>query len=1152
MKILGDEADNVLPGTPDDDDIDGGAGNDTITGGRGMDMLRGGDGDDTFFIKPSDLVEGELYSGGDGYDRIVTSAGINRFFGATLTDIEEITGSETSILRFTAGQLDQLRLVNGGELRVRGPGAASFASPVRSDFEAADGTYTVYTRAVTLNVQRVVLDVAGVLDVSGVSGGFTVQGSKAADTIYSAFHDVDAGDGDDTVVIGNPYFSIFEPFNGAPSVNGGEGINTLSFANVAIGGVTAAVGSGTYSVIDGGGAQANFQNLVGSRGNDALLGDAGANELSGGAGDDFISGGAGRDTLDGGDGFDTVSFAGETAGILFLFAAGRAIGADRETVVNFEKVIGSDFDDDLRGDDGDNFLDGGRGDDRLVGGKGDDSFYIDSAGDVIVERRGAENGVDTVFVGSGFATYTLADGLENLTRAFDSGGVSYEFVGTGNASDNVIDATFLTDLGPLAGAGVYLPYLSATLAGEAGNDTLYGGFGMDTLVGGTGDDSLFGNEADDTLDGGEGIDSLYGGDGDDVILASSGTDFYQGGNGVDTLDLRSMPATQAVQLVDLVQRYTNVGQRLRLIENVIGGDAGERMIGDAAANGLSGNGGDDLLQGGLGDDVLVGGSGDDRLEGGDGDDLLVSSDLGTDAVDGGSGTDTLSYAGALEAVTVSLANTGQQDTGGAGRDTITDVENLIGTDFNDVLVGNDANNVLEGGYGDDILDGGEGFDIASYASSRFDLVIDLGAGSFYNDGLGFDTLIGIEGARGGDGADRLYGDAGDNYLDGAGGSDFLVGGAGADQMVGGLGFNIVSFEGAGSGVAASLAGGADHVGSGTLGDAAGDSYADIHALQGSSFGDQLTAGNYESYHGYWLLNGAGGNDILFAGDFVDVLEGGEETDTASYALVSSGVTLDLRLIDQANGDTLRGFENLTGSGLDDVLIGSDGANVLDGGAGDDRLVWTTGQDVLIGGEGRDTIDLSLFTREPPADGGDPDRTGVIVYLSGSVVIDNETVATFTEVEGAIGSALDDTIIGRSDGSDMLVGGDGNDYLQGEGGGDVVYGGLGIDLIVGQGDNIIYRSIAEAAGTSLETMEYIVSFYGNDILDLSAIDANIFEEGDQAFTIVDAADYTGAAGEMTFDFAQGAIIIRAADGSGAELAVVYSSDAPISNVDQWLL
>ncbi|WP_460416290.1 retention module-containing protein [Pseudomonas sp. microsymbiont 2] len=138
--------------------------------------------------------------------------------------------------------------------------------------------------------------------------------------------------------------------------------------------------------------------------------------------------------------------------------------------------------------------------------------------------------------------------------------------------------------------------------------------------------------------------------------------------------------------------------------------SGNVLTGTAADDVLLAGAGDATLHGGAGNDVLVAGSGNNSLYGGEGDDLLIGGP-GNDLLDGGAGNDTASYARAGSGVTVDLSHVGQQNTVGAGLDTLTGIENLVGSDYNDTLIGNDGDNVLNGGAGNDVLKGGAGNDI---------------------------------------------------------------------------------------------------------------------------------------------------------------------------------------------------------------------------------------------------------------------------------------------------------------------------------------------------------------------------------------------------------------------------------------------------------
>lgn len=234
---------------------------------------------------------------------------------------------------------------------------------------------------------------------------------------------------------------------------------------------------------------------------------------------------------------------------------------------------------------------------------------------------------------------------------------------------------------------------------------------------------------------------------------------------------------------------------------------------------ISGFGGNDRIEGKAGNDFLFGGRGNDLiLAGADAD--FISGDAGDDILNGGSGIDTAYYRDASAGVTVNLSLTGSQNTAGAGIDQLSNIENIIGTDFadqlsgsligneisggdgNDTLFGLGGNDVLRGGIGNNVLDGGTGADTVSYSTSTGVKVSLALTGAQLVTADTADTLIGIENLvgsgfadvlrgdagvnilRGGGGADRIYGGGGNDVLFGASGQDFLDGGAGNDRLEG--------------------------------------------------------------------------------------------------------------------------------------------------------------------------------------------------------------------------------------------------------------------------------------------------------------------------------------------------------------------------------
>jgi Ca2+-binding RTX toxin-like protein len=77
---------------------------------------------------------------------------------------------------------------------------------------------------------------------------------------------------------------------------------------------------------------------------------------------------------------------------------------------------------------------------------------------------------------------------------------------------------------------------------------------------------------------------------------------------------------------------------------------------------------------------------------------------------GGAGINTVSYQNVTAGVSVNLATKTAQNTGGAGSDTLSNFQNLVGSDFNDTLSGTTGSNTIAGGVGNDTITGGGGAD----------------------------------------------------------------------------------------------------------------------------------------------------------------------------------------------------------------------------------------------------------------------------------------------------------------------------------------------------------------------------------------------------------------------------------------------------------
>ncbi len=287
--------------------------------------------------------------------------------------------------------------------------------------------------------------------------------------------------------------------------------------------------------------------------------------------------------------------------------------------------------------------------------------------------------------------------------------------------------------------------------------------------------------------GGDGNDTLYGSKvGDDILDGGAGADYLNGSGGEDIASYQD--ATAGVR-ADLPSQSLNAGDaagdRYFSIEDITGSSFDDTLLGDSNANVLDGGTGADTLYGRGGDDFLYGGADADTINAG----------LGTNYIDGGDGNDTLTYSDAAAGVTVDLSNSGAQATGGAGTDTITNIENLTGSAYADTLTGDANANTITGGAGADTMTGGLGDDVY-VVDNAGDKVVELKNGgadtinaavSYSLTGTYVETLVltGTSGltANGNSQANTLIGNGAANLLDGRGGADTLTGGAGADKFL---------------------------------------------------------------------------------------------------------------------------------------------------------------------------------------------------------------------------------------------------------------------------------------------------------------------------------------------------------------------------------
>lgn len=457
-----------------------------------------------------------------------------------------------------------------------------------------------------------------------------------------------------------------------------------------------------------------------------------------------------------------------------------------------DTITGSDGDDQLYGMDGDDslfggadndLLAGGPGNDALTGGYGDDTYFVDSAGDVVVDVSippgvPTDGGFDTVYAG---VNYVLGYFLDKLVLTGEG-----DITGDGYGNNNSVKSDIIVGNegdNTLRGWGG-----EDSLDGGRGDDTVIGGAHDDTIVGGAGTDSIEGGDGQDEIDGGAGNDSLYGGAGYDIIIEyetpDGGYDYVEGGDGRDLIN--AGVAHDVVYGGDDNDTINEAGAG----NDTLHGDAGDDIItgdGDGDTEGgedsLSGGDGADTLNGRYGEDTLDGGAGNDSLLGGDGaDDLFggadadtLQADAGDDTLDGGTGNDSLVGGAGDDDFYVDSTADVVLEASGEGHDRVlasasytlsAQVEELVlygsavdavGNTGENTIWGNANANLIIGGYGDDTLTGGDGDD-EIYSGGDDDLIFGSDDNDSLTGGTGADTL------DGGEGVDRLTGGFGDDVF----------------------------------------------------------------------------------------------------------------------------------------------------------------------------------------------------------------------------------------------------------------------------------------------------------------------------------------------------------------------------------------------------
>jgi Ca2+-binding RTX toxin-like protein len=989
MYALG--GDDVIGSQTTSDLIDGGDGNDTIWGDYpgssptpGNDWLEGGAGNDVLYGGAGD----DRLVGGSGRDRLLGEAGNDLLIGNTENDyLDGGAGDDTLVMDGDFGTVNGTVFGYYGT-RVGGTGADTFRV-------LANG--------------------------GGTAGSSLSDGSFSASNLIADFDPNQAGEKIDLRA-----FSWITSVTDLSIQN--LTINSTQFARISVSNGTQALNLNIRGVAP---AQLNASHFVfapavpgavnGTSANDVLTGDAGANTINGFAGADAMTGRTGDDTYivdDAGDTINELPGGGyDSVQTSVSYTLSDNVEALTLTGAGSLNATGNAGRNRLVGNAGMNRLDGGAEADSMMGGAGNDTYVVDNQLDTAFEN--ANEGTDTV---ESSVSWTLGNNFENLTLTCTANanatGNSASNVLLGNAADNIIDGAqgadvmsgglgndtcYVDDVGDTVNealnAGIDTVYSSGnlTLAANVENGALFGA--ATTLTGNTLDNTLVGNALANTLSADAGNDVLDGGAGADAMTGGAGDDVYFVDNAADTV---TEHFKEGIDTVVTGLTYTLGVNTENLVLTGMGDISG---TGNTLDNQISGNSSGNTLTGGAGNDTLDGGAGSDTLVGGTGNDTYFVSDVGdmvTELADEGSDT-------VISALNYSLdAN----------------VENLTLSGFANITgTGNSLANSLRGNIGNNTLMGGAGDDTYFFAlGSGQDTVDDNDTTAGNIDTISFATGVApaaVVASRTGQDLLLKY-----SASDSVTVKNWFSSSAQKIEQVSyadGTVWNVAQIIA----LTNKLPTGRVSI-SGT-------------AIQGQTLtatntiadADGLGAISYQWRANGTAIAGATASNLILteaqAGKTITVAASYIDGHGTAEKLISAGKAVPA-MIDPASGNvtlTGTGNDNATGDELDNILIGNDGNNILDGLLGADKMSGGLGNDVYVNDNVGDEISENLNA------GWDTVQSSITYTLGDN--LENLTLTGSNAINGT-GNGLDNTLIGNvadnvldgGAGADRLVGGLGND------------------------------------------------------------------------------------------------------------------------------
>ena len=940
--IYGYEGNDTINALGGNDKIYAGEGNDTINSGSGNDIITGGTGDDK--ITDTSGNDTYIYNFGDGNDTIKDTYGTDTLqFGEGISkeNIKFLGLKNDLIISFT----------NSEDSIVLKDFCSSTVSRIEK-FTFADGSILTSEQ------------ILSILEVKGDESDNTLTGSEAGETIYGY-------GGNDTI----------DSLGGNDKIYAGEGNDTINS------------GSGNSIIVGGSGDDI----ITNDFGNDTYI-------YNVGDGNDIISDYQGTDTLKFGEGIskENIKFQGlkndliisftDTEGSLviknfcsntnyrienFRFSDGSIITSQEiltslvvEGDAGDNALTGSAAGETIYGYGGDDTINALGGNDIIYGGAGNDVINSSAGNDTYIYNLGDGHdtisdyqGTDTLRFGTGILPENLRFSGENndliITLANTEGSIriknyltntnyrieniKFEDVSTiisptevlqnlvtvGDDSDNILTGSFLSE----------------TIYGNGGNDTIKALDGNDTIYGGAGNDVINSSSGDDTY--------IYNlGDGHDTISDYRGTDTLKFGTGILPENLRFsgenddliITITNAEGSIRVKNYLTNTNYRIEnikfkdistvispteVLQNLVTvGDDSDNILtgcqfsetiygysGDDAIKALDGN---DTIYGGAGNDIINLGYGNDTVTGGTGDDVITDADGGNDTyiynlgdghdmISDYTGTDTLKFGAGISPEDLRFTYVGD------------DLRIVVGDEEGSICIKNFLTN--------------SNYQIETIAFEDTPEVITssqvLNSLELWGD-VEDNTLVSNNYSQ------RIYGYGGNDTITGGSGNDIIVGGSGDDVITDTEGGNDTYIYNLGDGhdTIKDYIGTADVLkfGKGISPEDIRFSFIgdDLRIVVGNEVGS-IRIKNFLSNSNYRI------ETIAF--------------EDSSTTISSDEVLKRLELWGDDNNNTLTGSsyaDTIYGHGGDDTILSNGGNDTIYGGAGNDTITLDSGNETVIG------------------------------------------------------------------------------------------------------------------------------------------------------------------------------------------------------------